>query len=140
MYSNQVIAHDFEPKGIKSELARFQEEGFLQNNYFVPDEWRIINEKNYLQAGMLLTKANCVICHTMEVGGRSSLPGLIVEMGITSAEDLAAFLETVGDDYTFMPAFAGNELERRAAGAYMASIVPDNEEEPPTAEWVLTGE
>ena len=140
MYSNQVIAHDFEPKGIKSELARFQEEGFLQNNYFVPDEWRKINEKNYLQAGMLLTKANCVICHTMEVDGRSSLPGLIVEMGISSAEDLAAFLETVGDDYTFMPAFAGNEIERRAAGAYMASIVPDNEEEPASPEWVLTGE
>lgn len=140
MYSNQVIAHDHEAKGIKSEVARFQEEGFLQNNYFVPKAWRKINEKNYLQVGMLMTKANCVICHTMEVDGRSSLPGLIVEMGSTSAEDLAACLETVGDDYLFMPAFAGNEVERRAAAAYMASIVPDNEEELPTAEWVLTGE
>lgn len=140
MYSNQVIAHDHEAKGIKSEVARFQEEGFLQNNYFVPQEWRQINANNYLQAGMLMTKVNCVICHTMEVGGRSSLPGLIVEMGSTSAGELSEFLETVGEDYSFMPAFAGNELERRAAAAYMASIVPDNEEELPTPEWVLTGE
>ncbi len=140
MYSNQIIAHDLEVKGIKSEVERFQEEGFLQSNYFVPEEWRTINEKNYLQAGMLLTKANCVICHTMEVDGRSSLPGLITEMGIPGAEDLAGFLETVGDDYTYMPAFAGNEIERRAAAAYMASIVPNNEEAPPTPGWVLTGE
>ncbi|MCD6293049.1 MAG: cytochrome ubiquinol oxidase subunit I, partial [Deltaproteobacteria bacterium] len=120
MYSNQVIAHDFAPKGVKSELERFQEEGFLQNNYFVPESWREVNADNYLQAGMLLTKVNCSICHTMEVDGRSSLPGLIVEMGSTSAEELATFLETIGDDYLFMPAFSGNALERRAAAAYMA--------------------
>ncbi|MCK5914547.1 MAG: cytochrome c, partial [Deltaproteobacteria bacterium] len=140
MYSNQIIAHDHEAKGIKSELARFQEEGFLKNNYFVPPEWRQINEKNYLKSGMLLTKTNCVICHTMEVGGRSALPGLVNEMGSTEAGELADFLETMGDDYTYMPAFAGNEQERRAAAAYIASIVPDNENDPPTPEWVVNGE
>ncbi|HIE08109.1 MAG TPA: hypothetical protein EYP64_08695 [Desulfarculaceae bacterium] len=140
MYSNQIIAHDFEAKGIKSEVVRFQEDGFLASNYFVPDAWRRINAENYLKAGMLLTKTNCVICHTMEVGGRSSLPGLIEEMGSSSAEELFDFLETIGEDYLFMPAFSGNEQERRAAAAYMASIVPDNENEAPTAEWVVNGE
>ena len=140
MYSNQVIAHDLEAKGIKSELERFQEKGFLSQNYFVPADLRPIDDKNFLKAGKLLVKANCSICHTMEPSGRSSLPKLIANMGISSAEDLAGFLETIGDDYSFMPSFAGNAVERRAAGAYMASIVPGNESEPPTPEWVLNGD
>ncbi|NPA25470.1 MAG: hypothetical protein GXO34_06555, partial [Deltaproteobacteria bacterium] len=66
MYSNQVIAHDLEAKGIKSELERFQEKGFLSQNYFVPADLRPIDDKNFLKAGKLLVKANCSICHTME--------------------------------------------------------------------------
>jgi mono/diheme cytochrome c family protein len=46
----------------------------------------------------------------------------------------------MGEDYPFMPAFSGNSQERRAAAAYIASIVPDNENEPPTSEWVVNGE
>ncbi len=140
MYSNQVIAHDLEAKGIKSELKRFREKGFLSQNYFVPVGLRQIDAKNFLQAGKLLVKANCSICHTMEPSGRSCLPKLIDNMGISSAEDLAGFLETIGEDYSFMPSFAGNAVERRAAGAYLASIVTGNESEPPTPEWVLNGD
>jgi len=140
MYSNQVIAKDLPAKGVKSELALYQKEGFLKHNYFVPESWRKINEKNYLKVGMLLTKVNCSICHTMEANGRSSLPRLIQNMGSTAAEDLADFLGTIGDDYSFMPAFAGNAVERRAAAAWMASIIPGNESEPPSPAWVLKGE
>ena len=56
MYSNQMIAHDLEVKGIKSDVARFQEEGFLQSNYFVPKAWRTINEKNYLEIQFLINQ------------------------------------------------------------------------------------
>jgi phosphotransferase system enzyme I (PtsI) len=66
--------------------------------------------------------------------------GLVTEMGSTSASELADFLETIGEDYPFMPAFAGNAQERRAAAAYIASIVPDNENDSPTPDWVVNGE
>ena len=140
MYSNQVIAGDLAAKGVKSELARYRKKGFLAENYFVPAAWRTIDGNNYLKAGMLLTKVNCSICHTMEVNGRNSLPRLIRNMGISSAADLADFLDTIGDDYSYMPSFAGNAVERRAAAAYMATIVPGNQSEPPTPEWILKGD
>jgi mono/diheme cytochrome c family protein len=140
MYSNQVIAGDLAAKGVKSELARYRKKGFLAENYFVPAAWRTIDRNNYLKAGMLLTKVNCSICHTMEVNGRNSLPRLIRNMGISSAADLADFLDTIGDDYSYMPSFAGNAVERRAAAAYMATIVPGNQSEPPTPEWILKGD
>lgn len=139
MYSNQVVAHDLEAKGIKSELEIFQQEGLLPHYYFVPQGWRQINPENYLQVGMLLTKVNCVVCHTMEAGGRSSLPDLIEQMGGGSAAELAEFLATIGEDYPYMPAFAGNDVERRAAAAYMAHIVSRNSN-PATAEWVIAGD
>ncbi|HDS15587.1 MAG TPA: hypothetical protein ENN66_03035 [Proteobacteria bacterium] len=139
MYSNQIVAHDLEAKGIKSELGVFQKEGLLPHYYFVPQAWRQINSENYLQVGMLLTKVNCVICHTMEVGGRSSLPDLIEQMGGGSAAELTEFLATIGEDYPYMPAFAGNEVERRAAAAYMSNLVFRNAN-PATAAWVITGD
>ncbi|MBN2332204.1 MAG: cytochrome ubiquinol oxidase subunit I [Deltaproteobacteria bacterium] len=135
MYSNQVIAHDLEAKGISSEVDRFSETGMLADYYFIPDGWRQITAENYLKAGETITKLQCVICHTMEVDGRSSLPKLVAAMGTTAAEDLYSFLESLGD-YPYMPAFAGSDVERRAASAFMATLV--GEEVDPR--WVVSGD
>ena len=139
LYSNQVIAQDVEPKGITSEVDKFTESGILSHYYFIPDSLRQVNEKNYLQAGEVITKLECVICHTMQKDGRSSLPGLVNNMGMTSAEDLFYFLESL-DDYPYMPAFAGTEVERRAAAVFISHLSGDETAAHVDPQWVLNGD
>lgn len=139
LYSNQVIAHDVEAKGIRSEVDKFSESGILSDYYFIPDSLRQVNEKNYLHAGEVITKLECVICHTMQKGGRSSLPDLVNNMGMTSAEDLFDFLESLGD-YPYMPAFAGTEVERRAAAVFISQLSGDKTAAQVDPQWVLHGD
>ena len=139
LYSNQVIAHDVEAKGIRSEVDKFSESGILSHYYFIPDSLRQVNEKNYLHAGEVITKLECVVCHTMQKNGRSSLPGLVNNMGMTSAEDLFYFLESLGD-YPYMPAFAGTEVERRAAAVFISQLSGDETAAEVDPQWVLHGD
>ena len=139
LYSNQVIAHDVETKGIRSEVEKFTESGILTHYYFIPDSLRQVNEKNYLQAGEVIAKLECVICHSMQKKGRSSLPGLINTMGMTSAEDLFYFLESLGD-YPYMPVFAGTDVERRAAAAFLSKLAGDESAVEIDPQWILHGD
>ncbi len=138
LYSNQIIARAMPAKGVASEVERFNREGILSRYFFIPDDWRQIDEDNFLQAGEVVTKLECLSCHTLEKNGRLSLPGLIVAMGMTGAEDLNDFLESLGD-YPYMPQFAGSERERRAAAAFMSRLV-NGEAAAIDPQWVVNGE
>ncbi len=139
LYSNQIIAHEVKNKGISSEVDAFTEGGILSHYYFIPDSLRQVNDKNYLQAGEVIAKLECVICHTMQDNGRSSLPGLIKDMGMTSAEDLFYFLESLGD-YPYMPKFAGSEVERRATATFLSKLAGDETAAEVDPQWILHGD
>jgi cytochrome bd-type quinol oxidase subunit 1 len=139
LYSNQIIAHEVKNKGISSEVDAFTEGGILSHYYFIPDSLRQVNDKNYLQAGEVIAKLECVICHTMQDNGRSSLPGLIKDMGMTSAEDLFYFLESLGD-YPYMPKFAGSEVERRATATFLSKLAGDETAAEVDPQWMLHGD
>jgi mono/diheme cytochrome c family protein len=98
-----------------------------------------VNDKNYLQAGEVIAKLECIICHTMQDNGRSSLPGLIRNMGMTSAEDLFYFLESLGD-YPYMPRFAGSEVERRATATFLSKLAGDESAAEVDPQWILHGD
>jgi cytochrome bd-type quinol oxidase subunit 1 len=140
MYSNQVIADDLPAKGIHSEVERFDAEGILAHYAFLPPQWRTVTAGNFLETGNIITRLQCLSCHTMEPGGRSSLPDLVNRLGTTTAEDIGYFLASLGD-YPYMPHFAGTPAEQRAAAAYMAVLVGGaaaNDGIDP--QWVVEGE
>ena len=133
MYSNQIIGHDMSAKGVSSEVDKFNEEGILKNYPFIPEDLRVITADNYLKAGEVITKLECIACHTMESGGRNSLADL--ESGLTAEDIVADILDDLASSY--MPPFVGTEVEKRAAAAYMAEVLTDGEA--PDAECVGNG-
>lgn len=134
MLSNQMIDHDMKAKGIKSEVEKFNKEGVLKYYYFAPDSVKKIDASNFMAAGRILTKLQCISCHTVEKSGFLSIPKLMVKFGASSPEDVYDFLDALGD-YSYMPPFVGTEIEKRATAAYIASLVnPDKKADPA---WVL---
>ncbi len=134
MLSNQMIDHDMKAKGIKSEVAKFDREGVLKNYYFAPNSVKKIDQTNYMAAGRILTKLECISCHTVARDGFFSIPKLMVKFGATSPEDICDFLDSLGV-YDYMPPFVGTETEKRTMAAYIASLVnPDMKADPA---WVL---
>ncbi len=119
MYGNQVIGPDLPAKGIKSEVKKFQAQGLLTNLYFVPDSWREINKNNAIKVGRIITLHQCGNCHSFEWNGKiRPLPKLLTPMEPESPDDIAEFLDSLGD-YPYMPPFAGNEQDKKAVGAYL---------------------
>ncbi len=137
MYSNQIIGHDMPAKGVKAESALIEKEGFLKYAKFVPQEVREINQQNYLAAGKVIAKYQCLSCHTFVPNGRLSLQKLLSNMGMESEEDIADLLDSLGD-YPYMPPFFGTDVEKRATAAYLAKLAsPDTKTDP---NWVVKGE
>jgi len=50
------------------------------------------------------------------------LKRLLANLEPESPEDIEGFLDSLGD-YPYMPPFAGNELDRKAASEYLFSVV-----------------
>ena len=132
MYSNQVIGHDMAAKGIASEAERFTADGLLPNYPFVPPRLATVTEENFLAAGEVLIKVECLACHTLARGGRNALPdildGLDAESAFYLLDDLAR---------SYMPPFVGTAPEQRAAAAYLAEIAGG---ELPSGSWVVDGD
>ena len=117
MYSNQIIGHPMDVKGIPSEAALFDQEGLLVHYPLVPEELTKVTSQNYLAAGEVLIKVECLACHTLAKGGRNSLPDILE--GI-DAENAFYMLEDLSTSY--MPPFVGTSQERKAAAAYLAEV------------------
>ena len=88
--------------------------------------------ENFLAAGEVLVKLECLACHTLVPGGRNSLPDILDGVDAESAfyllDDLAR---------SYMPPFAGSPQEKRAAAAYLAVISGG---EVPSGTWVIAGD
>lgn len=132
MYSNQIIGHDMTDRGIESEIKKFNAEGLLTNYPLLPDELRRITPDNFHDAGEVLVKVECLACHTLAQGGRNALPDLLAGIDAESAFYLLDSLSR-----TYMPPFAGTDVEKRAAAAYLATISGG---EKPAGSWVVSGE
>ena len=132
MYSNQIIGHAMAARGIESEAARFDAQGLLPNYPFIPQQLATVTEENFLAAGEVLVKVECLACHTLARGGRNALPDILDGLDATSAFYLLDDLSR-----SYMPPFVGNPTEQRAAAAYLASIAGG---ELPSGAWVVEGD
>lgn len=123
IYGNQVIARDVPGKGIVGEVDRIAEHGLLQLHPFVPDRLRVVNDRNRLEAGRLLTKVACANCHSLEPGG--PLRNLPDKFHRATDEDLiAAFLQgpLKSGAQPYMPRIDLPEVEVRAIAHFLATV------------------
>ena len=126
MFSHQVVARDLPAKGVKGEVELFQEQGLTSHLFFFPDRLRKFPEEHLVEAGRIIARHQCGNCHTMEPTGVRPIPVLLANLGMEDADGIADFLDGLGD-YPFMPPFTGNEDEKRAVAAYLATLVPSEE-------------
>lgn len=123
MYGNQIISQDVEAKGIKSEVEKFNREGFFNNLYFKPDNLDLSIKKDRIVAGRLIALHQCGNCHALGHNGKiRPLPLLFKDIAPESPEDIAGFMEALGD-YPYMPPFAGNDDDKAAIGEYLYTLI-----------------
>jgi len=132
MYSNQIIGHDHEAKGVSSERERYARSGVLSAYGFVPGLQDGISVENAVLAGETLVKLECLACHALEAGGRNSLADLLAGVDASDIADLLGDL----DASSYMPPFVGTGQEARAAAGYLALRGGGD---PGSAEWVVDG-
>lgn len=120
MYGNQIIAANVPAKAIESEKERFKD-GFLAHIYFVPEGLRHLTPENEKAVGKIIARHQCGNCHTLDAGGKMrALPGLFKKLGMTSKDDIAAWMDAM-EGYAYMPPFLGSEEEKQAVAAFLAS-------------------
>ncbi len=123
MYGNQIVAKDIPAKHVKAEIPRFNKDGFLAHLYFRPNKIDPKNRTDLLRAGSVVVHHECGNCHALDRFGKiRPLPVLLANLSPESPGDIQDFLDSLGD-YPFMPPFAGNELDKKAASEYLFSIV-----------------
>jgi hypothetical protein len=94
MYGNQIIASDLKAKGVKSEIDKFNREGFLNNLYFKPDHLDLSIKSDRIKAGRLIALYQCGNCHALDRGGKMRpLSVLLQNISPESPADIADFSE-----------------------------------------------
>jgi len=122
MYGHQVVARDLPSKGIKAELETFEKEGLLPRLGYLPESLRKITPENRIEVGKILALHNCANCHAFTPKGIRPLPQLLGKLSPQSTEDIDGFLSALGS-FPYMPPFAGNEEERKAASEYLFTLI-----------------
>lgn len=120
MVSSGLIAGDLPAKGVSAQLAAFARDGALASAPFVPEGLRRVDGGNRLAAGRMLALQQCSVCHTLDKAGVRPLAPLVRRVGLSSPEDLAAWLDGLSA-YPYMPPFFGSEAEKGALAAYLAA-------------------
>lgn len=115
MTSSQIIVEDMKVKGVESELKKVEEAGFVKSSPFIPDNL------NDLEKGRAIALYQCNMCHTLNRKGLRPLPSLLERLGIEDEEELASFLESLGN-YPYMPPFAGNETDRLLLARFLIKL------------------
>ncbi len=118
MYGNQLVAADVAAKNIREEISRFQNDGFIGHIYWTRG-LDFKNPRDEEAAGRMIALYQCGNCHSMEPGGViRSLPRLMAGMAPESPDDIAGFMDALGD-YPFMPPFAGDDRDKQLIGKYL---------------------
>ncbi len=121
MYGNQIIARDVPALGVKSEVAKYQEKGITKSLYWAK-HLDLDRAEDRIKAGRMLALFLCGNCHSFEVNGIiRPLPSLLSRVGVEEAEDIAGFMDALGD-YPYMPEFPGNDLDKELIGEYLATL------------------
>ncbi len=122
MYGNQIIAKDHPALKIKSEVQKFEETGLLTHLGYLPQNLKKITSDNRLEVGRIIALHNCANCHAFTKAGLRPLPKLLAGFNPKSPEDIDAFLSALSA-FPYMPPFAGNDEERKAAAEYLFTLV-----------------
>jgi cytochrome bd-type quinol oxidase subunit 1 len=98
-------------------IAPLQMEIINREGFLTHAKWSTVDavsEENMLEAGSEIFRLQCMACHTFDrYNGVRELSDKLTERG------LEALLSGMGKVHTYMPPFAGTELEKRAVAAYL---------------------
>ncbi|TBR19618.1 cytochrome c [bacterium] len=119
MVSSGFVVGDLPAKGAAAQLPRLASEGVLASAPFVPAGLRTVTDLNRVEAGRMVALLECSACHTLDKAGVRPLPALVRRVGLSTPEDLAAWLDGLGA-YPYMPPFIGNDADKRALAAFLA--------------------
>lgn len=121
IYSNQIISRDVPGKGIKSEVEKLAQAGFLKASPWVPERLRTITPENRLEAGELLTKRACSNCHSLEKTGK--FRPLMDKMAGWDADTIKTFMQSslATGSIPYMPKIALPDEEFEAMAAWIAT-------------------
>jgi hypothetical protein len=87
-------------------------EGFLSLAKWT--EIKEINEENMLEAGAEVFRLQCMACHTID-----GYNGMLNKSDRLTERGLEALLTGMGKVNSYMPPFAGTDMERKAVAAYI---------------------
>jgi len=129
MFSNQIIAHTVEAKGVQSEEKVISEKGILKVFPFIPEGTREINQRNQWEAGRLIALLQCGSCHVLDQNGLRAMPQMIGRMNIKKGKgfndqeiaQVENLIDSLGS-YPYMLPFLGTAAEKRALALYLYSL------------------
>ena len=121
IYSNQIISRDVPGKGIKSEVDKLAQIGFLHASPWVPQRLQTITPENKLEVGALLTKRACSNCHSLEPDGK--FRPLMARVAGWDAQTIKDFMQTslATGAIPYMPKIALPDHEFDAMAAWIAT-------------------
>jgi hypothetical protein len=109
MYANGVRVID---------MPLLTRDGYLKHAAFVPPEYRKVTAENKVKVGEYVYQMQCRYCHTV-----SGVNAITARTKGWSEEAIYARIGSLNSPTTpFMPPFAGNDEERHALAAYLASL------------------
>ena len=102
-------------------IAPGEMDGINQAGLLQSANWSMIREvtdDNMLEAGEEIFRLQCMACHTIDnYNGVKALSANLTERG------LEAQLTGMGKVNTYMPPFAGTEIEKKALAAYLHQVI-----------------
>lgn len=122
VYSNQVIARDVPGMGIKSELPKLEEHGWLKAHAFIPSELRAVTPQNAARVGEALAVTMCSNCHSLSETGIRPIRNYLG--GNTDVEKIKTYLLAgiATGNTMYMPKIPMKDQEAEALAVYLASL------------------
>ncbi|MEF3193740.1 MAG: cytochrome c, partial [Halothiobacillaceae bacterium] len=122
VYSNQVIARDVPGMGIKSELPKLEEHGWLKAHAFIPNELRTVTPQNAARVGEALAVTMCSNCHSLSETGIRPIKNYLG--GNTDVEKIKTYLLAgiASGNTMYMPKIPMKDQEAEALAVYLASL------------------
>ncbi|MCS6869324.1 MAG: hypothetical protein NZ846_09815 [Thermus sp.] len=131
MASNQFVHVDLPFRGIRSEVARLDQEGLLEALPFAVAPGAKgagpAGGVDPVEAGRVLVGIQCASCHTVSkntafLGGMRNLAAMFHRRGMTEASQIRAYLEAIGG-FPYMHPVVGTPEEREYMARYLEKLV-----------------
>ncbi|BDG20265.1 hypothetical protein TthSNM11_24680 (plasmid) [Thermus thermophilus] len=132
MASNQIRYTDLPARGLKAEEPLLNQEGVLKHLPFAVAPAALAagmeaGGVDPVEAGRSLVALQCSSCHTVSqktafLGGMRPLAVMLARRGMTSKEQIRAYLEAIGG-FPYMHPVVGTPEERDYMAAYLEQLV-----------------